>query len=165
MRSSPRRLTERLDKTADRRHARHVKPLNRKDTIMNAKQLFTAASLALVGTAALAGGEFDPLTGYGAVSTSAAPRVAVAPAAQRAAVERFDAGTAYLQAPAVASTTTRSEVRAEFLRARAEGDLVSFDTGVEYAQAPEGRSTLTREEVRAETRTALRARARNASGS
>ena len=131
---------------------------------MNAKQLFTAASLALVGTAALAGGEFDPLTGYGAVST-AAPRVAAAPAAQRAAVERFDAGTAYLQAPAVASTTTRSEVRAEFLRARAEGDLVSFDTGVEYAQAPEGRSTLTREEVRAETRTALRARARNASGS
>ena len=78
---------------------------------MNAKQLFTAASLALVGTAALAGGEFDPLTGYGAASTTAAPRVAAAPAAQRAAVERFDAGTAYLQAPVVASTTASLSAR------------------------------------------------------
>lgn len=129
---------------------------------MNAKQLFTAASLTLLGTAAFAGGEFDPMTGFGAVST-ATPRVAAAAPAERATVERFDAGTAYLQAPVVASSTTRNEVRAEFLRARAEGEIVSFDTGVEYAQAPEGRSTLTREQVRAETRTALRAKARNGS--
>lgn len=129
---------------------------------MNAKQLFTAASLALVGTAAFAAGEFDPLTGFGAVSTGT-PRVAAAAPADRAAVERFDAGTAYLQVPASVSSTTRNEVRAEFLRARAEGEIVSFDTGLEYAQAPEGRSTLTREQVRAETRTALRAKARSGS--
>jgi hypothetical protein len=81
--------------------------------------------------------------------------------ADRATVERFDAGTAYAQASKASASAglTRAEVRAEFLRARNEGELVSFDTGLAYAQAPTGRSSLTREQVREETRLALRAKA------
>jgi len=121
---------------------------------MNSRQIVAAAALALLGSSAFAGGEFDPMTGFGVVST-AAPRVTVK-AADVAKVERFDAGTAYLQAPKAASTVTRAEVRAEYLRARNDGELVSFDTGTEYAQAPEAASTLTRAQVRDETTTALR---------
>ena len=121
---------------------------------MNSRQIVAAAALALLGSSAFAGGEFDPMTGFGVVST-ATPRAAVK-AADVAQVERFDAGTAYLQAPKAASSLTRADVRAEYLRARADGELVSFDTGTEYAQAPDTASTLTRAQVRAETATALR---------
>lgn len=121
---------------------------------MTRKTLFAAALLAVAGSSAFAGGEFDPMTGFGVVST-ATPRAAVK-ATAAAPVERFDAGTAYLQAPKAASTLSRADVRAEYLRARADGELVSFDTGTEYAQAPDSASTLTRAQVRAETETALR---------
>ncbi|KQV95164.1 DUF4148 domain-containing protein [Rhizobacter sp. Root1221] len=125
---------------------------------MNTRQAFTAAALALLASSAFAGGEFDPLTGFGPAPVKSTPRVAVTQA-DRAAVERFDAGTAYAQAPKASANAglTRAEVRAEFLRARNEGELVSFDTGLAYAQAPTRQSSLTREQVREETRLALRA--------
>lgn len=119
---------------------------------MNTRPLVAAAALALLGTSAFAGGEFDPLTGFGPVSTG--PTRTSAPAA---APERFDAGTAYLQAPKAGATVTREAVRAEYLRARRDGELTAFDTGTEFAQAPDAPSTLTRAEVRAETLAALRA--------
>jgi hypothetical protein len=121
---------------------------------MNSRQIIATAALALLGSSAFAGGEFDPMTGFGVVSTTT-PRVTVK-AADVATAERFDAGTAYLQAPKATSTLTRAEVRAEYVRARDGGELVSFDTGTEYAQAPDTASTLTRAQVRAETVTALR---------
>jgi hypothetical protein len=106
---------------------------------MNRKQLFAAAALAVLGTtSAFAGGEFDPLTGFGPAPARSTPRVAVTQA-DRASVERFDAGTAYAQAPASASGLTRAQVKAEL------------------AQAPTVQSTLTREQVREEARLALRA--------
>ena len=132
----------------------HPVTLIQEAIIMNTRQALAATVLALLGSSAFAGGEFDPLTGFGPVA--ATPRLAAKADARPAADERFDAGTAYQQAPKAASTLTRAEVRAEFLRARADGEMVSFDTGIEYARAPQGSSTLTREQVRAETLTALR---------
>lgn len=126
-------------------------------SIMNRKQLFAAAALAVLGTtSAFAGGEFDPLTGFGPAPARSTPRVAVTQA-DRASVERFDAGTAYAQAPASASGLTRAQVKAELAQARADGSIADFDTGLRYAQAPTVQSTLTREQVREETRLALRA--------
>ena len=132
-----------------------------KEIIMNRKQLFAAAALAVLGTtSAFAGGEFDPMTGFGPVGQSTLTREQVkaefARASKNDEIVRFDAGIAYVQAPKVQSTLTRDEVKAEFARARDNGELVSFDTGIEYAQAPKATSTLTREQVREETRLALK---------
>ena len=128
---------------------------------MNRKQLFAAAALAVLGTtSAFAGGEFDPMTGFGPVGQSTLTREQVkaefARASKNDEIVRFDAGIAYVQAPKVQSTLTRDQVKAEFARARDNGELVSFDTGIEYAQAPKATSTLTREQVREETRLALK---------
>ena len=117
---------------------------------MNARTLIAAAALAFAGTSAFAGGEFDPMTGFNLNPQPAAVKVAAKPAA----------------APASATQAglTRDQVKAEFARARDNGELVSFDTGIEYAQAPKATSTLTREQVREETRLALK-NARVAAGS
>ena len=102
------------------------------------------AVLALLGaSSAFAGGEFDPLTGFGPASV-AAP---CAPASR----------------PATAGLT-RDQVKAELAAARAQGTSADFDVGMNYAQAPRAASGLTREQVREETRLALRA-SRAGSGS
>src|SRR5690349_18091975 len=49
-----------------------------KDSIMNRNQLFAAAALAVLGTtSAFAGGEFDPMTGFGNVGQSTVSRAEV----------------------------------------------------------------------------------------
>lgn len=105
---------------------------------MNTRHLVAAAALALLGTSAFAGGEFDPLTGFNVPATAKAPAVAK-PAA----------------APASSAGLTREQVKAEFLKARAEGTIVSYDQGAEFAKAPTGPGR-DREEVRAEARAAVR---------
>jgi hypothetical protein len=105
---------------------------------MNTRQLVAAAALALLGTSAFAGGEFDPLTGFGA-QVSPAP-VVVAKAA-KATVATSETGV------------TREQVKAEFLKARAEGTIVNYDVGSEYARVPAGVSR-DRQDVTAEVRSA-----------
>lgn len=115
-----------------------------------------AAALALLGTSAFAGGEFDPLTGFGPVQST------VSRADVRAQVaEARSAGTLggtredrMFDAAVAGSSLSRAEVRTELARARAEGSNDSFDVGTNYAQAPKTPSTLTREQVREETRLA-----------
>lgn len=119
---------------------------------MNARHLITAAALTLAGTSAFAGGEFDPLTGFG-VQPAAATRSVVAPKAASAPAPAASAASAI--------GLTREQVKAEFLKARAEGSIVNFDVGMEYARAPAGPSR-DREAVRAEARAAVRG---NKSGS
>lgn len=120
---------------------------------MNARHLLAAVALAVAGTSAFAGGEFDPLTGFG-------PQAAPAPVAKKA-----KAPAAASAAPAASSASsvglTREQVKADFLKARAEGSIVNFDVGMEYARAPAGESR-DREAVRAEARAAVRG---NKSGS
>lgn len=120
---------------------------------MNARHLLAAVALAVAGTSAFAGGEFDPLTGFG-------PQAAPAPVAKKA-----KAPAAPSAAPAASSASsvglTREQVKADFLKARAEGSIVNFDVGMEYARAPAGESR-DREAVRAEARAAVRG---NKSGS
>jgi len=118
---------------------------------MNIRHAFTAATLALLASSAFAGGEFDPLTGFSEAATPVAIDAAMAPARSIQATR--------------ANGVTRAEVRAEFLRARHEGELVSFDTGMAYAQVPVRPSTLTREQVRDETRQAMRAKGMDTAGS
>jgi hypothetical protein len=130
---------------------------------MNRKQLLAAAALAVLGTtSAFAGGEFDPMTGFGPVGQSTLTRAEVRADYIRARdggeMVSFDTGTEYAQAPKFKSTLTREQVKTEFARARDNGEMVSFDTGTEYAQAPKASSTLSREQVREETRLALKSR-------
>jgi len=127
---------------------------------MNRKQAITAAALALLGTAAFAGGEFDPMTGFGPVGQSTVTRAEVRAETTRARATgdelvQYDRGNQFAVAPA--STVTREQVKAEFARARANDDIVEYDRGNDFAKAPA--STLTREQVREETRVALRTRA------
>lgn len=110
---------------------------------MNARHILTAAALALAGTSAFAGGEFDPLTGFGAQAAPANRGVV----AQKAAAPTASAASSV--------GLTREQVKAEFLKARAEGSIVNFDVGMEYARAPAGASR-DREAVRAEARAAVR---------
>ena len=126
---------------------------------MNRKQLIAAAAFALIGTSAFAGGEFDPMTGFGPVGQSTVTRTDIRLDTHRAratneAPVAFDRGNQFAAAPA--STLTRAEVKAEFARARAEDDVVEYDRGNDFAKAPA--TTLTREQVREETRLALRGR-------
>ena len=90
---------------------------------MNTRQLVAAAALALLGTSAFAGGP-----------------VVVAKAA-KATVATSETGV------------TREQVKAEFLKARAEGTIVNYDVGSEYARVPAGVSR-DRQDVTAEVRSA-----------
>jgi len=126
---------------------------------MNRKQLVAAAAFALLGTSAFAGGEFDPMTGFGPVGQSTVTRAEVRADTLRARATgddlvEYDRGNEFAKVPA--STVTREQVKAEFARARASDEIVEFDRGNTFAKAPA--SSLTREQVREETRLALRAR-------
>ena len=109
---------------------------------MNTRNIVAAAALALLGTSAFAGGEFDPMTGYNLnptpVAAKAAPVKAAAPAASTAGL-------------------TREEVRAEFLRSRNDttDDAPAYDRGNDFAKAPAG-ATRDRDAVRAEARASVR---------
>ncbi|MGE5865962.1 MAG: hypothetical protein ACM32J_12810 [Rhizobacter sp.] len=121
---------------------------------MNARHLLAAVALAVAGTSAFAGGEFDPLTGFG-------PQAAPAPVAKKAKAPAAAASAAPAASSASSVGLTREQVKADFLKARAEGSIVNFDVGMEYARAPAGESR-DREAVRAEARAAVRG---NKSGS
>lgn len=126
---------------------------------MNRKQIITAAALALLGSTAFAGGEFDPMTGFGNVGQSTVTRTDIRLDTHRVRATddvavSFERGNDFAKAPV--STVSRAQVRTELARARAEDDVVEFDRGFDYAKAPA--SSLTREQVREETRLALRGR-------
>lgn len=133
---------------------------------MNRKQALIAAALTLLGSSAFAGGEFDPLTGFGNVQ-STVTRAEVRAQVAQARTDGNLSGTRddrLFDTAIAGSSLSRAEVRAELARARAEGGNDSFDVGMNYAQAPKSPSTLTRQQVREETRLARSSR-RTANGS
>jgi hypothetical protein len=110
---------------------------------MNTRHIVAAAALALLGSSAFAGGEFDPMTGF---------NLQQAPAAAKAAPK----AAARTPSTAVASGLSRDDVKAEFLKSRAEGSIPNFDVGNEYAKAPTTGVGIDREVVRAEARASIR---------
>lgn len=109
---------------------------------MNTRQLVAAAALALLGSSAFAGDEFDPMTGFH-LDPAPARTAKAAPVAAKARVST--------------GTVTREEVRAETLRSRNDltDDAPAFDRGNDFAKAPAG-ATRDREDVRAEARASIR---------
>jgi hypothetical protein len=127
---------------------------------MTRKNLLAAALLAVAGTSAFAGGEFDPLRDYHlptVQSTLTRAEVKADVARARAAGElRSDRDDRLFVDNVAGSSLTRAQVKAEVAAAIADGSIENYDTRLEYARAPKVESTLTREQVREETRTALR---------
>ena len=134
---------------------------------MTRKNLFAAALLAVAGTSAFAGGEFDPLRNYQlptVQSTLTRTEVKADVVKARAAGElRSDRDDRLFVANEAGSTLTRAQVKAEVTAAIADGSIGDYDTRLAYARAPKVESTLTREQVREETRTALRSQQRGRS--
>jgi hypothetical protein len=112
---------------------------------MNTRHLIAAAALALLGTSAFAGGEFDPMTGFNLDKAPAKTAVAQPVAAKAAPASATSAGL------------SREEVRAEFLRSRNDltDDAPAYDRGNDFAKAPAG-ATRDRDVVRAEARASIR---------
>lgn len=118
---------------------------------MNSKQVIVAAALALVGSAGFA--QTLQLQHFGENQTSATTRVAVRNEVTRSLANgvalvpsEVDVATVFPKVPA--GGVTRAEVRAEVLKARADGSLArqqEQDIGGTFVA-----STRTREEVRAE---------------
>ncbi|KQV95163.1 DUF4148 domain-containing protein [Rhizobacter sp. Root1221] len=129
---------------------------------MNRKHLLAAVLLAVAGSSALAGGEYDPLgqsAEPAAKSTVTRAQVKAELAAARAAGElRSDRDDRVLPFRDVKSTLTRDQVKAEFAAAVADGSIADFDHNRQYTHTPVATSTLTRQQVREETQAALRAR-------
>ncbi len=129
---------------------------------MNRKHLLAAALLAVAGSSAFAGGEYDPLNQPAepaAKSTVTRAQVQAELAAARAAGElRSDRDDRLLPFRNVKSTLTREQVKAEYAAAVADGSIADFDHHRQYTRTPVAASTLTRQQVREETQAALRAR-------
>ena len=128
---------------------------------MTRKTLFAAALLAVAGSSAFAGGEFDPTRDYQLPTTQstltrAEVKADVARARASGELLRSDRDDRLFVQNIAGSSLTRAQVKAEVAAAVADGSIDEYDTSTQYARAPKVESTLTREQVREETRTALR---------
>jgi hypothetical protein len=135
---------------------------------MTRKTLFAAALLAVAGSSAFAGGEFDPTRDYQlpvtqSTLTRAEVKADVARARASGELFRSDRDDHLFVQNVAGSTLTRAQVKAEVAAAVADGSIDQYDTSTEYARAPVVESTLTRAQVREETRTALRSQQRGRS--
>jgi len=135
---------------------------------MTRKTLFAAALLAVAGSSAFAGGEFDPTRDYQlpvtqSTLTRAEVKADVARARASGELFRSDRDDRLFVQDIKGSSLTRAQVKAEVAAAVADGSIDQYDTSTEYARAPVVESTLTRAQVREETRTALRSQQRGRS--
>lgn len=110
---------------------------------MTRQALFAAALLAVAGSSAFAGGEFDPTRDYqlpATTSTLTRAEVKADVARARASGEllRSDRDDRLFVQDIAGSSLTRAQVKAEVTAAIADGSIDNYSTSAEYARAPTG---------------------------
>lgn len=120
---------------------------------MNRKHLIATIVLAVAGSSAFAGGEFNPETGYAHDSAAKPLTVAQVRAETQAARQQGPVNVTRddLMFAGDVSVASRADVKAELAQARAEQPAIG-DASLRFATEPVRASTLTRQEVRASVR-------------